>query len=96
MPAEKPEDVNAKLLRAVEALNETIGKAFPDGDVEGHRRYHEMVIEEMESRKRLRRAIIEKTLTGFLWVAILWIGTAMWNEVQGYVKQSQIINRGQP
>lgn len=48
-----------------------ICKAFPEGDVEGHRRYHETMVEMIEEKRRLRQAILEKTLAGLVWSIIV-------------------------
>lgn len=57
-------------------------KAFPSGDTDGHRRYHELIIEQIEAKKRLRQAIIEKTIPGILWAALVWVGIACWNSIK--------------
>lgn len=65
----------------VKMLSETVTKAFPAGDIDGHRRYHEVMIEEIESRKRLTQAILEKTISGLLWSLVVGIGIAIWHEL---------------
>lgn len=57
-------------------------KAFPDSDIEGHRRYHELIIEDMAERRRLRQAIKEKTISGLLWAVLVWLGYAVLHEIQ--------------
>ena len=49
--------------------------AFADGDYDGHRRYHKVLIESLEERRRLRKAIQEKTISGLVWAAIVWLST---------------------
>lgn len=49
-------------------------KAFAGNDLDGHRRYHEAVIERTAELRRLRVAIQEKTISGLVWVVILWLG----------------------
>ena len=66
--SEKIDQMEAR-LRKVEA-------AFPAGDPEGHRRYHETQIELLEEKRRLRIAIQEKTISALLWSGI--VGTIMW------------------
>lgn len=55
-----------------------IKTAFAGGDYEGHRRYHETVIEILAERRRLRIAIQEKTLSGLAWAAVVALGTLFW------------------
>ena len=55
--------------------------AFPADDIEGHRRYHELIIEEIEERRKLRRAIQEKTISGLIWAGLVGIAMAVWNEL---------------
>ena len=46
--------------------------AFPGGDMEGHKRAHDAMIEDIESRKKLTQAIREKTISGLIWGALGW------------------------
>lgn len=71
-------DINKKL--------DIISSAFPSSDFEGHRRYHETVIELLAERRRLRIAIQEKTISGLIWVGIVGMGTAVWHGVVSYIK----------
>lgn len=58
---------------------------FPAGDVEGHRRYHEMQIEILAERRKLRAAIQEKTISALVWILIVAVGTAIWHEISSTV-----------
>ena len=69
-------------VNKLEARVDTIEEAFPAGDFSGHRRAHQALIDDVESRKKLRQAIIEKTISGLIWSGILWIGLAAWHELQ--------------
>lgn len=68
----------------------SIEKAFPGGDIDGHRRYHELMIERTSEVRRLRVAIQEKTISGLLWALIIGIGLAVWS----YVKTALFSGRG--
>jgi hypothetical protein len=68
-------------LSSIETKMEVIGNAFPDHDFEGHRRYHQALIEALEEKKRLYRSLKEKTFIGILWAAIVWLGIAAWHEI---------------
>lgn len=60
---------------------DTVIAAFPNGDFEGHRRYHETMIEMLTERRRLRQAIQEKTISGLIWAGLVGIGVAVWHEI---------------
>ena len=59
--------------------------AFPQGDFDGHRRYHETMIEMLAERRRLRQAIQEKTISGLIWAALVGVGIAIWHELLALV-----------
>ena len=63
-----------------------IRSGFPQGDPAAHRAVHEGYIEQAAKRRRMWDNIVEKTVTGSVWVAIAWIAAALWshfkNEVQ--------------
>lgn len=60
--------------------------AFPNGDIAGHCRYHEIQMERLEETRRLRVAIQEKTISGLIWATILAGGTALWHAVKDALK----------
>jgi hypothetical protein len=61
--------------------------AFPAGDIDGHRRYHEAVIEWRELRNRLvREALIKVTQAGAL-AGAGWVALAIWQSFKLTVKQ---------
>lgn len=62
------------------AILEAAKQAFPAGDAEGHRRAHEAMIERVAELRKLRIAIAEKTLIALIWVSLIWLGTAVWNQ----------------
>ena len=64
----------------LESAIKNLYKAFPEGDVEGHRRAHESMIQDVQVRKDLAKAIKEKTISGLVWMAIVGLGMAMWHE----------------
>lgn len=69
-------------ITTVETDMRALKSAFPAGDTDGHRRYHELIIEEIDAKKRLRHAIIEKTIPGILWAALVWVLFACWNSLK--------------
>lgn len=61
---------------------EQILKAFPGGDTDGHRRYHESVIEWQELRnKMVRESLIKVAQAGSL-AAFGWLAVAIWQSVK--------------
>lgn len=67
---------------SVEAAIAHIATAFPDDGVDGHRRYHEAVIELVGEKRRLRQAIQEKTISGLVWAGLVFIASIIWHEIQ--------------
>lgn len=70
-----------KLTETVDKLyNDVMNlqKAFPGDDAMSHRRYHELLIEEIDAKKKLRQAIMEKTISGLIWSAIVGLSILMW------------------
>lgn len=64
-----------KLGHAVANLNTTIKNAFPDGDANGHRVYHEEIMQAIADRKRIRQAVLVHVLKTSTWGAIVGLGT---------------------
>ena len=69
-----------------EAAIEKLFRAFPDGDTEGHRRYHELMIENISEKRRLRVAIQEKTISGLIWSGLVGIALIVWNYFINLIK----------
>jgi hypothetical protein len=62
-------------------------QAFPAGDIDGHRRYHESVIEWRELRnKMVREALIHAAKASTLG-ALGWLAYAVWQSVKISIKQ---------
>lgn len=70
---ERLESMDTKLDKLVEA--------FPNSDFEGHRRYHQTMIETLNEKRRLRIAIQEKTISGLIWAVIVFVGASVWGKV---------------
>lgn len=56
-------------------------KAFPSNDIDGHRRYHQLIIDNTAAKRELATAIKEKTISGLLWSAVLWLATEAWTHL---------------
>ncbi|WP_454676678.1 hypothetical protein [Achromobacter marplatensis] len=59
------------LRREMLALSSAVKTAFPDGDFDGHRRYHELLIAREEQRQMIRREVITHLLKGSTWAMLL-------------------------
>jgi hypothetical protein len=61
--------------------------AFPAGDTDGHRRYHESVIEWRELRNKVVRECLMKAATATTLGALGWVAFAIWKALLITVKQ---------
>lgn len=67
---------------AMQARQDQIIKGFPGSDLEGHRRYHESIIEWRELRNRIvREALIKAAQAGAVG-ALGWIAYAVWTALK--------------
>lgn len=71
-------DTMSKKLAVVQASNERLLSGFPADDVEGHRRYHESVIEWRELRNKLVREALVKIAGAGALAAAGWLVLAIW------------------
>lgn len=55
--------------------------AFPGSDVGGHRRYHQLIIDNTEAKRALTKAIKEKTISGLLWSSVVWAVSEAWSHL---------------
>lgn len=63
------------------ACQETLASTVPDGDHDGHRRYHEAVIKKMEARAKLWQDV-SSSVAKWGAIGILgWVGMSMWHEI---------------
>lgn len=61
--------------------------AFPGGDADAHRRYHESVIEWRELRNKLVRAALEKAFSAGALGATAWILYGLWQAFRMELKK---------
>ena len=74
-------DIESRLMVLEKGHEDMRDKAFPAGDYDGHRRYHELMIEDIAARKRLTQAIKEKTVSGLIWAAVVFLAMGAWKLV---------------
>ena len=72
------EALSAKVSH-LEATNKRLLSGFPADDVEGHRRYHESVIEWRELRNKMVREALAKVAQAGALAAFGWLALAIWN-----------------
>lgn len=79
------QETNQRLF-SIETKMDVVASAFPARDFEGHRRYHQSLIDVLEERRAFYRSLKEKTITGLVWATVVWIGVAAWHELTDAVK----------
>lgn len=83
--AEHAADETRRMSAQFDELKQLLASAFPGGDPLEHKRYHDEVIEWMQERKAMSKAIKEKTVTALLWSVLVALGTAVWHYVRAKV-----------
>ena len=84
------EEISRKLDAHSEESNRRhaqILNAFPASDIEGHRRYHESVIEWRERRNKLVSEALTKAAAAGFWAGAVWVAVAVWKAVVISIKQ---------
>lgn len=82
----RAEVTDKKVDEAIRRIDD-LHKAFPGGDWEGHRRYHEAMIDRIEKRAKLYDALLEELTKKGMWALIVFVGAAIWFYFQSKVKQ---------
>jgi hypothetical protein len=82
---EKMGNMEQRQIRSARSIERLIS-AFPAGDVEGHKRYHDMMIRSLDEKRRLRIAIQEKTISGLVWSIIVFAGVSIWKFILAAIK----------
>ena len=67
--------------------NQLLKSAFPNGDLDGHRRAHETIMANAADREKLWKTVLEKTISGSVWAAIVLLAMALWEMVKDRVKK---------
>jgi hypothetical protein len=65
---------------------EAILKGFPDGNPEGHRVYHEEIMQAIADRKRIRQAVLEHLLKTSTWLVVLGLGGMMLASARNWIR----------
>lgn len=67
-------------------MERRFAEAFSGGDHVGHCRYHDLMIEDIAAKKRLRQAVMEKTIAGLVWGALVGLGVVVWQYLKTMLK----------
>jgi hypothetical protein len=76
----------ASLERFKTDMEKRFADAFPGGDHVGHCRYHTTQIEILAERRRLRQAILEKSIGGLVWAVIVFVGVSALAYIKNYIR----------
>lgn len=80
--AQHAEDEARQINARFDELAKLLTSAFPGGDPEEHRRYHDDVMEYIRDRRELWRAVREKTITALIWAGLVGLGAAVWQYIK--------------
>lgn len=79
LDAKLTQHMTAETHELAEAITSLMKEAFPDGDPDGHRRRHELELEELKEKtefwKKMRLALAQWGLLGF----VGWLFLTGWN-----------------
>lgn len=67
-----------QMAEDIHDIKENLRKAFPGGDIDGHRRYHELIIAKTAAYDHMAWVIKEKTLLGLVWALIVFLVSSVW------------------
>lgn len=68
-------------------IDEKMAEAFVNGDPVQHKAEHQELINAAMERKALWKSVREKVLSGGIWAAILFLGTAGWEWIKREVSK---------
>lgn len=80
------ESMTAKVTQ-LDETNKRLLSGFPADDVDGHRRYHESVIEWRELRNKMVREALAKVASAGALAAFGWLALALWKSFRLSVTQ---------
>ena len=75
-------DMQVRHSRQIEDVQRNVAllaTGFPDGDIEGHRRYHESIIKWHELRNQILRAALEKVVQAGVFAGFVFFGKLLWD-----------------
>lgn len=70
--------IQAEVERRFNMLESTIRSAVPDGDLEGHRMYHTMMMRRWNWMSNIKTTVVMKIFEVAAIAAVLWIAGSVW------------------
>lgn len=68
--------------RRLDQVDKHMKDAFPNGDLEGHRLFHDAMIARTRELRALKIVIRDKTLAGLVWSAMAFVGWCIWSTIK--------------
>lgn len=75
-----------QILHRQEELESLLMGAFPGGDLEGHKRYHEEVILLMREKRQTWNDVRTHVIKGSVWALLLAMCGAVWTYAKEHLK----------
>lgn len=72
----------SSVKRRLDMVDKHMKDAFPNGDLEGHRLFHDAMISRTREIRALKIVIRDKTLAGLVWSAMMFIGWCIWSTIK--------------
>lgn len=70
-----------------QAIKDHAQTAFPNGDAHGHRRAHDMLINDFRARQKMKEDTLAKIVTGVAWAIVVGVGYAIWLAIKAQVQK---------
>ena len=80
-------EIKAHFDARFDEQNKVLRSAFPDGDLDGHRRAHQTVMAAAADRDARWKSVWEKTISGGIWAGIVLLAAALWEYIKDQVKR---------
>ncbi|CAB3653368.1 hypothetical protein LMG26685_02871 [Achromobacter mucicolens] len=74
------------LQKEMLALSAAVKTAFPGGDFDGHRRYHELLISREEQRQQIRREVITHLIKVSTWGALTGLAYMLLRQLKDFLQ----------
>lgn len=75
-----------QILHKQDAMGDLLMSAFPGGDLEGHKRYHEEVILLLQEKRKMWADVRAHVVKGSVWALLVAAAVALWQGFKGAVK----------
>lgn len=61
-------------------------RAFPDGDLSGHQKFHQNMIDDAKNRREMRNEVLKKLAAGTAWSVVAYCGYYIIDRLRDYVQ----------